>query len=330
MPPFQHASLEAVSRALRGSPVTVFFQRLDGTFGWFENGQTIWDNGKLTGAHEREAFTAKSLESLERARQQCVDKGSPVDVEVQTLPRNPSDHEKNFLKITMQPARDDTDTLVGYLCSSVNITIERQREQTLRTLLREVAHRSKNMLAIVLSLSAQTARYTHSKKAFVRALAGRIQSLAKSQDVITDANWEGARLQAVVKTQVLSIAQWESDKIVMAGDDPQLTPNATLHVGLALHELLTNSLMYGVLSVQRGEIAITCETVADDTGERSLRLRWEEGPVAAYAPGLDNGGGFGCRLLERVVPTAVSGKGELKIENGQISYLLTVGQPDFS
>lgn len=71
------------------------------------------------------------------------------------------------------------------------VTAERRREQLLRSLLREVSHRSKNLLAIIQSLAGQTARFSLTKDDFLRKFRGRLHALAQSQDLITDSDWRG-------------------------------------------------------------------------------------------------------------------------------------------
>ena len=79
---------------------------------------------------------------------------------------------------------------------------QRRREQTLTTLLREVSHRSKNLLAIIQSIATQTGRYSDGIADFLTRFRGRLQSLASSQDLVTSSNWRGAALRELVSGQV--------------------------------------------------------------------------------------------------------------------------------
>ena len=81
------------------------------------------------------------------------------------------------------------------------VTAERRREQLLRSLLREVSHRSKNLLAIIQSLAGQTARFSLTKDDFLRKFRGRLHALAQSQDLITDSDWRGARIFELLRQQ---------------------------------------------------------------------------------------------------------------------------------
>lgn len=191
--------------ALEGSPVTIFFQTADGRFAWFENQQSVWARKDLVGLSDADVFNGASASAFATAKDDARRSGQPVTLELQTLSSVAADGKDCFLKVTVRPACDEAGRTSGFLCSSVEITEEKIREQTFKTLLMEVAHRSKNMLAMVLSLASQTARSSRSVDGFVRAFTGRIQSLAKSQNAVTDSDWRGARFSELVKLQVTDV-----------------------------------------------------------------------------------------------------------------------------
>lgn len=104
-------------------------------------------------------------------------------------------------------------------------------------MLREVSHRSKNLLAIIQSIATQTGRYSGTIEGFLVRFRGRLQSMASSQDLVTSSNWRGANLHELVMGQVARYSADPSRAIRFAGTQPFLNPNAALHVGLALHNL---------------------------------------------------------------------------------------------
>ena len=169
-----------------------------------------------------------------------------------------------WFKIVIKPVKDKEDH-TNFLCSCIEITNEREREETLRALLLEVSHRSKNMLSVVLSIAAQ---------------------------------------------------------IIVEGDNPQLSPNGATHVGLALHELYTNSITFGALSVPEGKIAISCSKTVID-GIPSAQLIWDETPRVTRGAAPEKS--FGRTALEQIVPSAVNGKGKLSVDSDGVRYSLTIG-----
>ena len=91
---------------------------------------------------------------------------------------------------------------------------------------------------------------------FLTRFRGRLQSLASSQDLVTSSNWRGADLGELVLGQVAATARRRATRCELEGERPWLNPNAALHVGLALHELVANSVSYGALSRPEGTVAL--------------------------------------------------------------------------
>jgi len=327
---FDHPDFTLLSRALAGSPVTVFFQNSGGQFVWFENLQSIWASRDLIGATDADVFGPASVAAVAAAKQRALETDGKQSVEVVPLKETVSGQTDCHLKLTIEAMRDEASgDATGYLCSSIDVTRENQRERSLQALLLEVSHRSKNMLAMVLSLSAQTARSARTIEGFVRAFTGRVQSLAKSQDVITASDWRGAHLQDLVDQQVVNVVQRDGVRLKVTGDNPNFTPNAALHIGLALHELVANAIVHGALVQGDGLIAIEC-TVVGETDDRApgAWIVWHETPGPTVIP-LESDKSFGNTLLERIVPTAVNGTGKLSFDADGVTYTLFVAASEF-
>lgn len=329
MTSFDRPDFASLSTALAGSPVTIFFQDTDHRFVWIENQQSIWASDDLLGMADADVFTPESTQRLANAKQAAIEGGVKKAVELTPREAVIADGSECRLKVTVQALHDGQGRLQGYLCASLDITLEMQRERTLKSLLREVAHRSKNMLAMVLSLSAQTARSSKTTDGFLRAFTGRVQSLAKSQDVITERNWAGAGFRELVDQQVLKVVQLGVARIEVTGADPNLSPSAALHVGLALHELVTNALVHGALIQPDGRIVIDCTIVEEEGHTPTARLTWQESTPTELAVPPRSERSFGRTVLERVVPAAVSGKGALSFRPDGVFYTLTIASTEF-
>jgi two-component sensor histidine kinase len=202
---------------------------------------------------------------------------------------------------------------------------ERHRERLLRALLREVSHRSKNLLAIIQSIALQTARYSGSVDLFLHKFRGRLYSLSQSQDLITDSSWRGAYLFELVQQQTEKYLPENKHLVRMSGDNVLLTPNASLHVGLALHELIVNAVSHG--SILRSRSAINVTSLRSHAGGReSLEVVWDEALEHVNGSSFDHDAlkaHFGSTVLERVVPASVNGKAQYVISDERISYRLT-------
>lgn len=316
---------DMILKSLVGTPVTIFFQDLDGNFRWFVNPQSVWAAADRIGSNESALFQKDTLGELAAAKKEAEASGKPRSVDVTAVSSDEAGRPTQWnLHLTVNRTRDQENGVEGFICSCIDVTEQKQRERTLKNLLREVSHRSKNMLAMVLSLSAQTARVTPTKNEYIRRFTGRLQSLARSQDVITDSNWRGSSICDLVQRQVRDVVPTAEVQILFEGDNVELGPNGTLHVGLALHELVTNALVHGALTLANGKIVISCQRAS--AHEDGATLTWTETPRVQSA--VSRPKSFGRTMLERIVPAAVNGQGALEITDDAVIYTLSIAQSE--
>jgi two-component sensor histidine kinase len=189
-----------------------------------------------------------------------------------------------------------------------------EREAHVRLIMRELSHRSKNLLAIVLAIARQTARHTTSFSDFETRFNSRIQALADAHDLLVEQQWSGAFVDDLVRAQ---LAAFGIEKVATRGDRIMLRTEAVQNVALALHELATNASKYGALSVPAGKVNIEWARETDGEGRRNLRLTWREsGGPPVTAPSQK---GFGCFVLERVTVNAL-GEGKLEFDPGGLVW----------
>lgn len=215
-----------------------------------------------------------------------------------------------------------TDGQVYMMTAVIDRTEERRRERLLRALLREVSHRSKNLLAIIQSIAFQTARYSGTLDGFLNKFRGRLHSLSQSQDLITDSSWRGAFFKDLLAQQVEKYVPDNKSLIRFAGENVLLSPNASLHIGLALHELAVNAVSHGSFVSRQAAIEVSCQRIVD-AGEDAIQVSWVE-PFAERPDGDSDPSKpkFGGTVLERVVPSSVNGRARLDFEDGRLVYEL--------
>jgi two-component sensor histidine kinase len=181
-----------------------------------------------------------------------------------------------------------------------------EREAHVRLIMRELSHRSKNLLAIVLAIARQTSRHTTSFSDFESRFNSRIQALADAHDLLVEQQWSGALIDDLVRAQ---LAAFGMEKVTCRGQRILLKAEAVQNVALALHELATNASKYGALSVPAGKVNIDWVREPAGADGRDLRLTWREsGGPPVTAPSQK---GFGCFVLERVTVNAL-GEGKLE------------------
>ena len=179
-----------------------------------------------------------------------------------------------------------------------------EREAHVRLIMRELSHRSKNLLAIVLAIARQTSRTTQNFEEFEERFNSRIQALADAHDLLVEQQWVGAALDDLVPAQLSAFGM---EKVSYGGDKMILRAEAVQNVALALHELATNASKYGALSVPEGRVMIEWTPHADDPENRGIRLMWREtgGPPVTEPERR----GFGRFVLERVTVNALGSGG---------------------
>ena len=181
----------------------------------------------------------------------------------------------------------------------------RKRESVLRTLLLELSHRSKNLLAIVQSVATQSAKHSTTKEEFLKSYMGRLFAISGSQDLLVDSNWHGASLFDLARKQLELVAKDTSMKIKFEGDDVQLSSNEALHIGLALHELSMQAVTNPMWLLERKQVLLNIE-MSKVKASTICKMIWEERPGHDAQPAPVSG--FGSTLLEKIVPTAVNGQ----------------------
>jgi PAS domain S-box-containing protein len=194
---------------------------------------------------------------------------------------------------------------------SLDVTDRKRAEERQKLLVNELNHRVKNTLVSVQSIASQTLRTTDTPQAFRDAFEGRLMALSHTHNLLTEQNWEGASLREIFDFELEAFAA--RDRFVFDySRDLQLSPKATVAFGMAVHELATNALKYGALSIPGGgvRVAWSLEARPDPDAEPMLRLTWTEhgGPPVAAVPTRR---GFGARLLEKGLAGELSAQVDL-------------------
>ncbi|CUU42135.1 Blue-light-activated histidine kinase [Blastochloris viridis] len=184
----------------------------------------------------------------------------------------------------------------------------RENARRMKFVMRELSHRSKNLLTVVQSMARQTGRYTQDPADFRARFDDRISSLARSHDLLVKHDWRGATLADLIDRQLTPFVETSTDRISAEGPNLILRPDATQTIGMALHELATNASKHGALSTPGGRIRIRWDVDGEGTGRR-LRLIWQESGGPPVHPPTHRG--FGHVVVERMVSMALQGRAQI-------------------
>lgn len=183
------------------------------------------------------------------------------------------------------------------LVAIMDMTPHKLAERRVQQLMQEMNHRLKNLLTVVQSIARMTAR-TGPAEDFMDRFDARMRALSHNQDLMVLRGVDGVILDALVRQQLDPFTGDSNAALHIVGPDLPLRFDAIQPIGLALHELATNALKYGALSVKGGRLDIEW-TVTDDR----FAMSWTEsgGPAVAQPQRK----GFGSTVLQGMTRSAL-------------------------
>lgn len=206
------------------------------------------------------------------------------------------------ISLTVSPIKDGNGRIVGVSKIARDITEERRSRDTQRLLMREVNHRSKNLLAVIVAMIRQTVNTT-SPEDFYRAISGRIAALSLTQDLIVRADWQGVDLrELIVAHRAFIKAAEDSDKYEVTGAAVRVSPSAAQTLGLALHELFVGS-TERLSRSNDGAVVVSWTT---DRDGQSLALGWNES-LRGHSGEASSNDSFARMVLSKVTPMSLNG-----------------------
>jgi PAS domain S-box-containing protein len=207
------------------------------------------------------------------------------------------------VSLTVSPIKNAEGMVVGASKIARDITERKRTEAQITNLANEAEHRAKNVLAVMQAMvhlsQADTAQDLKD------AIEGRIQALANVHTLFVRSRWVGAELRNLIEQELLPYAGQGGACTLIDGPPVLLNREAAQTIAVAMHELATNAVKYGALSVAAGLVRIEWSRAADG----KLLLQWteEHGP-AVHAPTRK---GFGTRVIESMVRSA---NGEVRLD----------------
>jgi len=182
----------------------------------------------------------------------------------------------------------------------------KRAEDQVRLLMNEVNHRSKNILSVVMAVAQQTV--ASSSGEFLLRFSNRIQALAMNHDLLVENQWKSVDITDLVRGQLAHFAELIGQRITMEGPKLHLAALAAQSVGMVVHELSTNAVKHGALSVADGRVEIAWRLDEDGIGEH-LTMSWIEKGGPPVMPPTHRG--FGTTVITKMTEMSLGGKVEL-------------------
>ena len=182
----------------------------------------------------------------------------------------------------------------------------RRAEHQKELLVRELSHRVKNTMAMVMSLVRRTGKNSFTVEDFSQNLLGRLRAMADAHALLFETNWSQAQLLEIIRRTLAPYVQGKGDRFrVEPGPEVLLDPKAALALSMVINELTTNAVKYGALSHDPGHVTVSWERSSDG----DVALTWQEidGP-AVKTPETE---GFGTTLIQRSIQYELGGSVEM-------------------
>lgn len=199
----------------------------------------------------------------------------------------------------------------------VQLLAVRAREVVLRN---ELLHRVRNMLAITRSIFSRTVANGGTVEDLSNHFHGRLDTLARYQSFQATGHGSSVDFEQMVRDELHSFQFGDDPVISITGPDVRLGHDVALVAALALHELVTNSIKFGVLSTpeRRGRLTITW-TLSEDL----LTFIWAESGVPVLGPAPLHRG-FGREFIEQALPYQIGATTSFELRAGGVHCSITM------
>lgn len=222
------------------------------------------------------------------------------------------------------PVRDSKGTIIRWIGTCTDIHDAKQAAQQNEILSRELAHRIKNIFAVITGLIGLSARHEPAASDFASRLTNRILALSRAHEFarphsdLSRPEFVTTSLAAMLADLMQPYQITDQQRVRISGGDLPVDDQAATPIALVFHELATNAAKYGALSTEEGSVTIDLATVGD-----LLEIRWREhGGPAIQGPPVRSG--FGSRLSELSIRQQLGGTIERQWNRDGLEVVLTL------
>ena len=234
---------------------------------------------------------------------------------MQFVERFTTDKGERILLSTKSPLFDEDGNIVGTIGVSTDITEREARARHVEFIMRELSHRSKNLLSVIIAIARQSIRQSASMEDFGLQFNERLTALARLHDILAQEQWRGASLHTIAQSQ---IAPFAGNRFNLDGPTINVRPDVAQVLSMVFHELATNAAKYGALSTGEGTVSVTWRLTID--GQKRLSIQWQEQKGPPVLPPQRRG--FGSIVVERMALQISDSSASLQyISAGVIWYL---------
>ena len=314
-------TLQRFNLALRSERIVVFSQDLDMRYTWANSDET--QIGSVIGRTDSDIIPPEDLPAITAIKQRAIETRKPQSAEIGIG----SGAERQWFDLHVEPNIQPDGKVSGITCASIDVTHRKSNEEHMRLVMRELTHRTKNLLAVVIAIARQTSVQSGDVKSFVTALIGRLRALSAAQDLIVADDWAGVAMDALIEAVLAQHTQRRAAAVTLSGPAIILSPEAAQNLGLAIHELAVNAARHGALSLPRGKVNIEW-SLNDDEGGRQIDFVWtESGGPPVQEPERS---GFGMMVIRRNLARAMGADVQLDFRPAGLVARLSLPHDDLA
>jgi PAS domain S-box-containing protein len=209
----------------------------------------------------------------------------------------------------------------------LDISERKRAEQTNLTLIAELQHRTRNLLAVVDGLAEQTLASCESLDEFAGPFRQRLATLSRVQGLFSRGESTPVIIGELVKLELHALgAEPDGQHVIIEGPEVALPNRSVQILALGLHELATNARKHGALrgDTTTGRLRVSW-VVTSESGRRRLVLRWEETGIAPRgAQTQAERAGLGRTLIEKALPYQLDALTQLEIEDDAVRCVVSI------
>lgn len=308
-------TLQRFNLALRSERIMVFSQDPGLRYTWANSDET--QVGSIIGRTDDEVLPPGDREPIMSLKLQVMETKRPASAEIGVG----EGADRRWYDLHVEPNLKPDGSVSGITCASIDITHRKRNEEQMRLVMRELTHRTKNLLTVVIAIARQTSTQASTVEAFVPALIARLRALSAAQDLIVADEWAGVNIGDLVRVLIGQYVPPQSARVSIGGPPIILSPEASQNLGLAIHELAANAVQYGAFANTTGTLAVSWSILPTSDGDH-LTIGWVErgGPIVR-APTTR---GFGMTVIERNLSRALSAKVTMSFEETGLAVEITL------
>ena len=312
---------------VEGMPQLVWRARGGGEWTWASSQWT--DHTGLTVDESKEEGWLQALHPDDRGKARAAwsrteESGAPLDLVVRIGNRSGEDFRHFRMRASAVQAGDDRLEWLG-TCTDIDDLLQLQKRQQL--LLAELQHRVRNILSVVRSVFMRTINAGGELDDIADHFRGRLDSLARTQVVVTQKASGLVDLDSLIRDELLSVGASDGPKLTIGGPDVSLQAKMAESIGLAIHELTTNALKYGALKVPGARLDIRWRIERDDKERRKLVLTWAESDMPPISP-TPARRGFGSELITEALPYQLGAETNMEFRESGVRCAICLPLPD--